>query len=93
MRGRPSGTQTGSKVFPPPTLPEALVGDLRRMNPWWVGGALPVLPATRRHLVDQIHRRLALHLAPAVVVRGPRFPGGDRQRAWHVPGDSVAARG
>jgi predicted AAA+ superfamily ATPase len=56
-------------------LPEALVRDLRRMNPWWEGRALPVLPATRRHLVAQIHRRLQLRLAPAVVVRGPRQIG------------------
>src|SRR6476620_3481666 len=53
----------------------ALVNDLRRMNPWWEGNALPVLPKTRRHLVKQIHRRLELRLAPAVVVRGPRQIG------------------
>src|SRR5436305_6096777 len=33
------------------------------------------LPATRRHLVGQIHRRLDMRLAPAVVVRGPRQIG------------------
>jgi predicted AAA+ superfamily ATPase len=57
------------------TLTDALVRDLRRMNPWWQGEALPVLPETRRHLVSQIHRRLELRLAPAVVVRGPRQIG------------------
>lgn len=56
-------------------LTEALVSDLRRMNPWWEGAALPVLPQTRRHLVSQIHTRLRLRLAPAVVVRGPRQIG------------------
>jgi predicted AAA+ superfamily ATPase len=61
--------------LPPIQLPEALVNDLRRMNPWWGGSSLPVLPPTRRHLVDQIHRRLELRLAPAVVVRGPRQIG------------------
>lgn len=45
------------------------------MNPWWEGGALPLLPPTRRYLVDQIHRRLQLRLAPAVVVRGSRQIG------------------
>ncbi len=54
---------------------EALVNDLRRMNPWWDGNPLPVLPETRRHLVRQIHLRLKLRLAPAVVVRGPRQIG------------------
>jgi predicted AAA+ superfamily ATPase len=53
----------------------ALVQDLRRMNPWWEGNPLPVLPPTRRHLVAQIHRRLQLRLAPVVVVRGPRQIG------------------
>ena len=33
------------------------------MNPW-EDGALPALPATRRHLVGQIHQRLELRLAP-----------------------------
>jgi predicted AAA+ superfamily ATPase len=54
---------------------EALVNDLWRMNPWWEGNPLPVLPQTRRHLVQQIHLRLRLRLAPAVVVRGPRQIG------------------
>ena len=54
---------------------EGLVNDLRRMNPWWENNPLPLLPETRRHLVQQIHRRLKLRLAPAVVVRGPRQIG------------------
>jgi predicted AAA+ superfamily ATPase len=53
------------------SLSAPLVQDLRRMNPWWEGKPLPALPATRRHLVGQIHRRLELRLAPVVVVRGP----------------------
>ncbi|HVT57761.1 MAG TPA: AAA family ATPase [Thermoanaerobaculia bacterium] len=56
-------------------LSDALTLDLRRMNPWWEGHSLPLLPATRRHLVDQMRRRLDLRLAPAVVVRGPRQTG------------------
>jgi predicted AAA+ superfamily ATPase len=61
--------------LPPVQLPEALVRDLYRMNPWWQDGQAPPLPATRRHLVAQIHRRLGMRLAPAVVVRGPRQIG------------------
>jgi len=61
--------------LPPVQLPEPLVRDLRRMNPWWQDGQAPPLPATRRHLVGQIHRRLDMRLAPAVVVRGPRQIG------------------
>lgn len=33
------------------------------------------MPATRRHLVSQIHRRLEAALAPIIVVRGPRQIG------------------
>lgn len=36
---------------------------------------MPSLPATRRHLVRQMQRRLEMRLAPAVVVRGPRQIG------------------
>lgn len=36
---------------------------------------MPQLPATRRHLVGTIRRRLDLRLAPIVVVRGPRQIG------------------
>lgn len=57
------------------TLPEVLVRDLRRLNPWWEGGAMPVLPPTRRHLVRLLRRRLDLRLAPILVVRGPRQIG------------------
>jgi predicted AAA+ superfamily ATPase len=52
-----------------------MVRDLRRMNPWWEDGQAPPLPTTRRHLVRQMHRRLDMRLAPAVVVRGPRQIG------------------
>ncbi len=56
-------------------LTEGLVRDLRRMNPWWEGLPMPVLPPARRHLVAQIHRRLEHRLAPIVAVRGPRQIG------------------
>jgi predicted AAA+ superfamily ATPase len=56
-------------------LADSLTLDLRRMNPWWEGHPLPVLPATRRHLVAQLHRLLDLRLAAALVVRGPRQVG------------------
>lgn len=56
-------------------LPPGLVDNLRRFNPWWEGEAMPVQPATRRHLVAQIRRRLGAQAAPIVVVRGPRQIG------------------
>lgn len=62
-------------LFPEMRLSDDLVRDLRRMNPWWEGEPLPVLPKTRRHLVGAIHRRLKSKLAPIVVVRGPRQIG------------------
>jgi len=61
--------------FPETGLSAGLVSDLRRLNPWWEGKPLPVLPSTRRHLVQHIHRRLRHRLAPVVVVRGPRQIG------------------
>lgn len=61
--------------MPQVMLPGPLELTLRRMNPWWTGDALPVLPPHRRHLVGQIHRRLANRLAPIVVVRGARQIG------------------
>ncbi len=62
-------------VFDPVKLSDGLVQNLRRMNPWWEGRPLPLLPATRRHLVGQIKGRLDRRLAPIVVVRGPRQIG------------------
>jgi|HubBroStandDraft_3_1064219.scaffolds.fasta_scaffold38668_2 predicted AAA+ superfamily ATPase len=56
-------------------LAESLTLDLRRMNPWWEGLPMSVLPLTRRHLVGQMQRRLELRLAAALVVRGPRQIG------------------
>ncbi|MEW6202120.1 MAG: AAA family ATPase, partial [bacterium] len=46
-----------------------------RMNPWWEGKKLPLLPKTRRHLVNEIHNRLRDKLASVIVVRGPRQIG------------------
>jgi len=58
-----------------PGVSYGLERDLRRLNPWWHGIPLPRLPATRRHLVAAIQRRLESRLAPIVVVRGPRQIG------------------
>lgn len=62
-------------LFPPLQLPEELVSDLRRLNPWWEDRPGMELPTTRRHLVGQIQRRLSSGLAPIIVVRGPRQIG------------------
>lgn len=56
-------------------LPPQLVSDLRRLNPWWEDEPMPVQPKTRRHLVQQIRRRIDAEIAPIVVVRGPRQIG------------------
>lgn len=64
-----------SFLFPRLQLPDALVADLRRMNPWWEGKPGKQLPATQRHLVGQIRRRMEKRIAPIVVVRGPRQVG------------------
>jgi predicted AAA+ superfamily ATPase len=62
-------------ILPEATIPGALELTLRRLNPWWTGDALPVLPEHRRHLVAQIRRRLKSRLAPIVVLRGARQIG------------------
>ena len=64
-----------SPLFVDEGLPPELVADLRRLNPWWEGDAMPPQPRMRRHLVSQIRRRLEAELAPIVVVRGPRQVG------------------
>lgn len=48
---------------------------LYRMNPWWRGAPILNLPASRRHLVEQIKRRLHYRLAPITIVRGSRQIG------------------
>jgi predicted AAA+ superfamily ATPase len=62
-------------LFSEMKLQDGLVRDLRRMNPWWEGRPMPLLPSTRRHLVGAIHKRLKTRLAPIIVVRGPRQIG------------------
>ena len=62
-------------LFPQLQMPAPLLADLARLNPWWEGSPLPVLPPTRRHLVRIMHRALERRLAPIVVVRGPRQIG------------------
>jgi len=64
-----------SLLFPELKLEADLVRDLVRFNPWWQGKPGPVLPATRRSLVQTIQHRLQQGLAPVVVVRGPRQIG------------------
>ncbi|MCS7037893.1 MAG: AAA family ATPase [Saprospiraceae bacterium] len=63
---------------------------LYRMNPWWRGMPTVDLPASRRHLVEQIKRRLAYQLARITVVRGSRQIG--KTTAYlHVISDLLAA--
>lgn len=73
--GRYDGAVEPNSLLPALDLPEVVVDDLRRMNPWWTGQARKPLPPMRRHLVQQIHRRLESRLAPIVAVRGPRQIG------------------
>lgn len=60
---------------PAPQTSPQLLRDVRRMNPWWAGEPIPPQPATRRHLVTWIRRRLEAEIAPIVAVRGPRQVG------------------
>lgn len=54
---------------------ERLVHQLPDFNPWWEDKPMKLLPTTRRHLVEQIKKRLRLNLAPITVVRGTRQIG------------------
>ncbi len=56
-------------------FPAALIDDLHRLNPWWSGIQPPATPATRRHLVQRVRRRLNSGIAPIIAVRGPRQVG------------------
>jgi predicted AAA+ superfamily ATPase len=69
------GGDDTSKLFPELRLSDSLVESLRRMNPWWEGRPMRLLPTTRRHLVAQMRLRLHRKLAPVVLVRGPRQIG------------------
>ena len=61
--------------IPKAEIPAQLLADLHRMNPWWTGGDMPQHPQMRRHLVNQIRRRMDSDIAPMVAVRGPRQVG------------------
>jgi hypothetical protein len=62
-------------LLPPLALPEELVRNLVRQNPWWGGGSLPQLPAYRRWPFGKLIARLDQPVAPINVVRGPRQIG------------------
>ncbi|MCC6809350.1 MAG: ATP-binding protein [Deltaproteobacteria bacterium] len=63
---------------------------LRRMNPWWAGQPMQILPPHRRHLVAQIKRRLDSRVAPIIVVRGARQIGKTTSQ-MHVLSDLLAS--
>lgn len=62
-------------MIPQANLRSELELTLRRLNPWWSGTPMQVLPEHRRHLVRQIKQRLKSRIAPIVVVRGARQIG------------------
>lgn len=58
-----------------PSLPDAIVRDLHRQNPWWRSNPLPPLPAFRRWPFDRALARLQSPVAPILILRGPRQIG------------------
>jgi predicted AAA+ superfamily ATPase len=62
-------------MAPQVAISGALELTLRRLNPWWSGHRMPVLPPQRRHIVGQIRQRLKSGVAPIIVVRGARQIG------------------
>lgn len=66
---------SATPLSPEFSFPPEFVSALRRMNPWWHGEPMRDQPATRRHLVGNMRRRLDQGLAPVVALRGPRQIG------------------
>jgi predicted AAA+ superfamily ATPase len=60
---------------PPVQLPQPLIDDLRRQNPWWFGAPLPPLPPFGRWPSARLHARLQRPLAAILAIRGPRQIG------------------
>ena len=61
--------------YTPLPFPPELVETLYRSNPWWRGEPAPPVPATRRHLVNQVRTRLESGRAPIAAVPGPNGVG------------------
>ena len=57
------------------SLPNVLVLDLQRQNPWWQNKPLPVIPPFHRWPYDKLRQRLDNPIAPIIVIRGPRQIG------------------
>lgn len=62
-------------LFPELGLPDELVLDLRRQNPWWQNQPLPVIPRFHRWPYAKLRQRLDSPIAPIIVIRGPRQIG------------------
>ncbi len=62
-------------LFSELSLPDTVIRDLHRQNPWWSGGSLPVLPPFRRWPYQKLRERLDKPIAPVLVIRGPRQIG------------------
>ncbi len=62
-------------LFSELSLPDMVVRDLHRQNPWWSGQSLPVLPPFRRWPYQKLRERLDKPIAPVLVIRGPRQIG------------------
>lgn len=62
-------------LLPEVSLPQELILDLERQNPWWRGRPLPVTPSFRRWPYARLRSRLDQPIAPIVVIRGPRQIG------------------
>lgn len=62
-------------LFPELRLPDELVHDLGRQNPWWRNQPLPAIPIFRRWPYNKLRERLDHPIAPIIVIRGPRQIG------------------
>lgn len=62
-------------LFPRLYLPDELVHDLDRQNPWWQRKPMPDIPTFRRWPFRRLRRRLDHPVAPVEVISGPRQIG------------------
>jgi len=62
-------------LFPHLAVPDELVRDLDRQNPWWRDQPMPVIPTFHRWPFGRLRRHLDHPIAPIDVIRGPRQIG------------------
>lgn len=61
--------------IPQGNLPKRIVDVLEKNNPWWIGNRQKSTHSFRRWAYDEICQRMSQHIAPSVLMSGPRRVG------------------